>query len=116
MILEAKGKCTAHASEGRMSDGSNNLYQQFVAIFGLFMYYQPAVICGRMAWRFMAWVVNSIIKYFAAVLSYLTDNDLKNIKPTVERLLGFIIQLFGTVIGYDYEKLNSQLPSRTHKE
>ena len=49
------------------------------------------------------------------ILPLLTGDDTKGLKFAVEKLLGFLIGVFGLVIGYDYEKVSQSVAKKKGK-
>ena len=91
--------------KGQNSKQVNTMSQKVYKLVRAFVYYQPPLILTRMCYRWTIWTIQAVINSLLELLPYLTGDDTKNLKFTVEKLLGFLIGFFGPVIGYDYEKV-----------
>ena len=104
MFLESEAKdIPKEIKEGQ--EEANTMTQNVYKLIRTFIYYQPPLILSRMCYRWTIWTIQSVINGLFALLPYLAGDDYKNLKYSVEKLLGFLIGFFGPVIGYDYEKV-----------
>ena len=91
------------------------MWQNIIRLIKAFIYYQPPMIFTRMCFRWTSWTIKITINALLELLPYLTGDDTKGLKFTVEKLLGFLIGFFGPVIGYDYEKVRATVANKKGK-
>ena len=106
MFLETEEKNRPQASadlKGQNDNEVDTMSQRVYQLVRAFIYYQPPLILSRMCYRWTKWTIQAMINALLELLPYLTGEETKNFKFTVEKLLGFLIGFFGPVIGYDYE-------------
>ena len=115
MFLETEEKNKPQTSaddKGQNNTEADTMSQKIYQLVRAFVYYQPPLILTRMCYRWTKWTIQAIINSLLELLPYLTGDETKNLKFTVEKLLGFLIGFFGPVIGYDYEKVRETAAKR----
>ena len=115
MFLETEEKNkppTSADNKGQNNTEADTMSQKIYQLVRAFVYYQPPLILTRMCYRWTKWTIQAIINSLLELLPYLTGDETKNLKFTVEKLLGFLIGFFGPVIGYDYEKVRETAAKR----
>ena len=101
MFLETEER--NNPSEYKGHEEAKSMSQYVYQLIRTIIYYQPPLIFTRLCYRWACWTIQIIINALLELLPKLTGDNTKNLKFTVEKLLGFLIGFFGPVIGYDYE-------------
>ena len=118
MFLETEEKNKPQAAtdiKGQTNDEADTMSKRVYQLVRAFIYYQPPLILTRLCYRWSKWTIQAIINSLLELLPYLTGDDTKNLKFTVEKLLGFLIGFFGPVIGYDYETVKETAANKKGK-